>query len=158
MSNTAPSFLFITLLFGGKLIRTGFGRFWKNRKTRLTINCKLSSHRTSPSIWSPALLVRRLNLSQEHILLSVPRFLMEGKHKFTTLKNVPAKYLINISKSTKDKFLKEYVERNKEILLKKIDAEKKIISNTKCKKISYLTEKELVVYPRDLSTDRRLFL
>ena len=69
-------------------------------------------------------------------------FLMEGKHKFTTLKNVPAKYLINISKSTRDKFLKEYVERNKEILLKKIDAEKKIISNTKCKKISYLTEKE----------------
>ena len=69
-------------------------------------------------------------------------FLMEGKHKFTTLKNVPAKYLINISKSTKDKFLKEYVEKNKEILLKKIETEKNIKSNIKCEKISYLTEKE----------------
>ena len=68
---------------------------------------------------------------------------MEGKHKFTTLKNVPPKDLINIAKSTKDIALKEYVEKNREKLLLRIEEDKtKKLSQIKCRKISYLTEKE----------------
>ena len=72
-------------------------------------------------------------------------FLFEGKHKFTTLKNVPPKDLINLAKSTKDLALKEYVEKNKNRLLEKIEDEKtKKLLHEKCEKISYLTEKEAI--------------
>ena len=37
-------------------------------------------------------------------------FLFEGKHKFSWLKNIPAKDLLNIGKFTKDEDLKLYVK------------------------------------------------
>lgn len=71
--------------------------------------------------------------------------LTEGKHKFTSLKNIPAKYLLNIAKNTKDELLKDYVERN----LDKLEAREFFESRSdenrlgnKCKKVSYMTEKE----------------
>ena len=70
-------------------------------------------------------------------------FLFEGKHKFTTLKNIPAKDLLNIGKFTKDEDLKLYVKSNLEKLLVRAQQEK-LVKNllAKCDKISYSTEKE----------------
>ncbi|WP_332021573.1 hypothetical protein [Kaistella sp.] len=74
--------------------------------------------------------------------------LTEGKHKFTSLKNIPAKYLLNIAKNTKDELLKDYVERN----LDKLEAREFFESRSdenrlgnKCKKVSYMTEKEALL-------------
>ncbi len=72
-------------------------------------------------------------------------FLASGKYKFTSLKNIPAKYLLNIRNSTKDEELKIYINLNLEKLtqLAEIEKEKqhpRVFS--KCDKISYSTEKE----------------
>ena len=72
-------------------------------------------------------------------------FLASGKYRFTSLKNIPAKYLLNIRNSTKDEELKVYIKSNLEKLTQRAEAEKekqhpKVLA--KCDKISYLTEKE----------------
>lgn len=68
-----------------------------------------------------------------------------GKYQFSFLKNVPAKYLLNIQKSTKDEELKIYIASNVEKLKERFENEKeKKLPQTllKCKKISYQSEKE----------------
>lgn len=72
-------------------------------------------------------------------------FIGPGKYKFTSLKNVPAQYLLNIQNSSKDEDLKVYIKANLEMLQIRAEHEKQkelpkeII---KCDKISYQTEKE----------------
>jgi len=72
-------------------------------------------------------------------------FLESGKYKFSSLKNVPATYLLNIQKSTKDKDLKNYIEANLEKLQERALTEKQdLVAKVliKCDKISYQDEKE----------------
>ena len=72
-------------------------------------------------------------------------FLLPGKYQFISLKNVPAKYLLNIQNSAADDDLKIYIKNNFENLVRRAEAEKqknppKIL--LKCNKISYQTERE----------------
>jgi CRISPR/Cas system-associated endoribonuclease Cas2 len=75
-------------------------------------------------------------------------FLETNKYRFTALKNIPAKYLLNIQNSTKDEELKLYIKVNLEKLKKRAELEKEKhepIILIKCKKNSYLTEKEAMI-------------
>ena len=72
-------------------------------------------------------------------------FLESGKYKFSSLKNVPATYLLNIQKSVKDKDLINYIDANLEKLQERALTEKQNVVPKvliKCDKISYQNEKE----------------
>lgn len=71
--------------------------------------------------------------------------ILEGQYRFTSLKNIPAAFLLKEEKKTKDMLLKEYIIDNYDLLVARDffeDMQKRDTYDLTCAKVPYWDENE----------------